>query len=274
MLCKLQNIHYFCRLFFYQSIDNVNIKQMSLKGSINLENLPKHIAVIMDGNGRWAKQRQKERIFGHQNGVNAVREVTEGCAELGVEYLTLYTFSTENWNRPKEEVDALMAMLVDTIAKEEKTLMNNDIKLEYIGDISQIATETQNALKNTIYNTRNNKRMTLILALNYSSRWEITEMVKTVAEKVKNNELNAEDICQDVISKNLCTANYPDPDLLIRTSGEYRLSNYLLWQLAYAELFFTPTLWPDFDKEGLYEAIISYQSRERRFGKTSEQIKK
>lgn len=274
MLCKLQNIHYFCRLFFYQSIDNVNIKQMSLKGSINLENLPKHIAVIMDGNGRWAKQRQKERIFGHQNGVNAVREVTEGCAELGVEYLTLYTFSTENWNRPKEEVDALMAMLVDTIAKEEKTLMDNNIKLEYIGDISQIATETQNALKNTIYNTRNNKRMTLILALNYSSRWEITEMVKTVAEKVKNNELNAEDICQDVISKNLCTANYPDPDLLIRTSGEYRLSNYLLWQLAYAELFFTPTLWPDFDKEGLYEAIISYQSRERRFGKTSEQIKK
>lgn len=274
MLCKLQNIHYFCRLFFYQSIDNVNIKQMSLKGSINLENLPKHIAVIMDGNGRWAKQRQKERIFGHQNGVNAVREVTEGCAELGVEYLTLYTFSTENWNRPKEEVDALMAMLVDTIAKEEKTLMDNDIKLEYIGDISQIATETQNALKNTIYNTRNNKRMTLILALNYSSRWEITEMVKTIAEKVKNNDLNTEDICQDVISKNLCTANYPDPDLLIRTSGEYRLSNYLLWQLAYAELFFTPTLWPDFNKEGLYEAIISYQSRERRFGKTSEQIKK
>ena len=152
--------------------------------------------------------------------------------------------------------------------------MDNNIKLEYIGDISQIALETQNALKNTIYNTRNNKRMTLILALNYSSRWEITEMVKTVAEKVKNNELNAEDICQDVISKNLCTANYPDPDLLIRTSGEYRLSNYLLWQLAYAELFFTPTLWPDFDKEGLYEAIISYQSRERRFGKTSEQIKK
>lgn len=274
MLCKLQNIHYFCRLFFYQSIDNVNIKQMSLKGSINLENLPKHIAVIMDGNGRWAKQRQKERIFGHQNGVNAVREVTEGCAELGVEYLTLYTFSTENWNRPKEEVDALMAMLVDTIAKEEKTLMDNDIKLEYIGDISQIATETQNALKNTIYNTRNNKRMTLILALNYSSRWEITEMVKTIAERVKNNDLNTEDICQDVISKNLCTANYPDPDLLIRTSGEYRLSNYLLWQLAYAELFFTPTLWPDFNKEGLYEAIISYQSRERRFGKTSEQIKK
>ena len=206
--------------------------------------------------------------------MNAVREVTEGCAELGVEYLTLYTFSTENWNRPKEEVDALMAMLVDTIAKEEKTLMDNDIKLEYIGDISQIATETQNALKNTIYNTRNNKRMTLILALNYSSRWEITEMVKTIAGKVKNNDLKTEDICQDVNSKNLCTANYPDPDLLIRTSGEYRLSNYLLWQLAYAELFFTPTLWPDFNKEGLYEAIISYQSRERRFGKTSEQIKK
>ncbi len=247
---------------------------MSLKENINLENLPKHIAVIMDGNGRWAKQRQKERIFGHQNGVNAVREITEGCAELGVEFLTLYTFSTENWNRPKEEIDALMAMLVDTIAKEEATLMKNNIKLEYIGDISQIAEETQNALRNTIHNTRNNTRMTLILALNYSSRWELTEMVKSIAQQAKDNSLNIKEINQDIISKNLSTANYPDPDLLIRTSGEYRLSNYLLWQLAYTELFFTSTLWPDFNKEGLYEAIISYQNRERRFGKTSEQLKK
>lgn len=247
---------------------------MSLKENINLDKLPEHIAVIMDGNGRWAKQRQKERIFGHQNGVNAVREITEGCAELGVKYLTLYTFSTENWNRPKEEVDALMAMLVDTIAKEESTLMKNNIKLEYIGDISQIAQETQNALRNTIHNTRNNTRMTLILALNYSSRWEITEMVKSIAQQAKDNSINVEEIDHNVISKNLTTANYPDPDLLIRTSGEYRLSNYLLWQLAYTELFFTPTLWPDFNKEGLYEAILSYQSRERRFGKTSEQLKK
>ncbi len=247
---------------------------MGLKENIVLDKLPEHIAIIMDGNGRWAKQRQKERIFGHQNGVNAVREVTEGCAELGVKYLTLYTFSTENWNRPQEEIDALMAMLVDTIAKEEATLMKNNIRLEYIGDISQIAKETQTALKNTIHNTRNNTRMTLILALNYSSRWEITQMVKNIAQQVKDNSLDIESINQNVISKNLSTANYPDPDLLIRTSGEYRLSNYLLWQLAYTELFFTPILWPDFNKEGLYEAIISYQNRERRFGKTSEQLKK
>ena len=247
---------------------------MSLKENIVLDKLPEHIAVIMDGNGRWAKQRQKERIFGHQNGVNAVREVTEGCAELGVKYLTLYTFSTENWNRPKEEIDALMAMLVDTIAKEEETLMKNNIKLEYIGDISQIAIENQNALKNTIYNTRNNTRMTLILALNYSSRWEITQMVKNISQQVKDNSLDIDSIDQNIISKNLSTASYPDPDLLIRTSGEYRLSNYLLWQLAYTELFFTPTLWPDFNKEGLYEAIVSFQNRERRFGKTSEQLKK
>jgi undecaprenyl diphosphate synthase len=167
-----------------------------------------------------------------------------------------------------------MAMLVDTIAKEEETLMKNNIKLEYIGDISQIAIETQNALKNTIYNTRNNTRMTLILALNYSSRWEITQMVKNISKQVKDNSLDIDSIDQNIISKNLSTASYPDPDLLIRTSGEYRLSNYLLWQLAYTELFFTPTLWPDFNKEGLYEAIISFQNRERRFGKTSEQLKK
>lgn len=245
---------------------------MEKKDCIVRERLPKHIAVIMDGNGRWAKQRGHERVFGHKNGVNAVRQVTEACAELGVEYLTLYTFSTENWNRPKEEIDALMSMLVTTIASEEKTLMENDIRLECIGDIGQIAEETRNALFECIERTRNNKRMVLILALNYSSRWEITEMVKSIAINAKNGEVALEQIDQKYISDNLSTAAYPDPDLLIRTSGEYRLSNYLLWQLAYSELYFTKTLWPDFTKESLYEAIVDYQGRERRFGKTSEQL--
>ncbi len=245
---------------------------MEIKNLIVREKLPKHIAVIMDGNGRWAKQRGEERVFGHKNGVNAVRQVTEACAELGVEYLTLYTFSTENWNRPKEEIDALMAMLVTTIAAEERTLMENNIRLECIGDVSQIAEDTRAALFECMDKTKNNTRMVLILALNYSSRWEITEMVKKVAKKAKDNEVLIQEIDQDYISSQLSTANYPDPDLLIRTSGEYRLSNYLLWQLAYAELYFTKTLWPDFTKECLYEAIVDYQSRERRFGKTSEQL--
>lgn len=245
---------------------------MSAKDSIIAEKLPRHIAVIMDGNGRWAKQRGEKRIFGHINGVNAVRETTEACAELGVEYLTLYTFSTENWNRPKEEVDALMSMLVETIAKEEKTLMDNNIKLECIGDISRLAPKTLDALEECMQRTQHNTRMTLILALNYSSRWEITKMVRDVAALACEKGLTEADIDQDFISTHLATNSYPDPDLLIRTSGEYRLSNFLLWQLAYAELYFTPTLWPDFTKESLYEAILDYQSRERRFGKTSEQI--
>ncbi len=245
---------------------------MSVKEKIIKGKLPKHIAVIMDGNGRWAKQRGEERVFGHRNGVRAVRDVTEACAELGVEYLTLYTFSTENWNRPKEEIDALMAMLVTTIAQEEKTLMDNNIKLECIGDVEQIASETRASLLECMEHTKNNNRMTLILALNYSSRWEITDTVRRIAALVEENRLKKEQIDQDFISSQLATANYPDPDLLIRTSGEYRLSNYLLWQLAYAELYFTPTLWPDFTKESLYEAIVDYQSRERRFGKTSEQL--
>ena len=245
---------------------------MEMKDCIVRERLPKHIAVIMDGNGRWAKQRGHERVFGHKNGVNAVRQVTEACAELGVEYLTLYTFSTENWNRPKEEIDALMSMLVTTIASEERTLMENDIRLECIGDVGQIADDTRKALLGCMERTKGNKRMTLILALNYSSRWEITEMVKNIASKVQSGEMALEQINQECVSAHLSTAAYPDPDLLIRTSGEYRLSNYLLWQLAYSELYFTKTLWPDFTKESLYEAIVDYQGRERRFGKTSEQL--
>lgn len=248
-------------------------QKMDYKDCIIKERLPKHIAVIMDGNGRWAKKRGEERIMGHRNGVNAVRQICEACAELGVGYLTLYTFSTENWNRPKEEIDALMSMLVTTIAQEEKTLMKNNIKLACIGDLKQISSETRNALLECIDRTSGNTGMVLILALNYSSRWEITEMVKEIAGKAKRGEVNIEDINQEYISSQLTTAEYPDPDLLIRTSGEYRLSNYLLWQLAYSELYFTPVLWPDFSKQNLYEAIVDYQKRERRFGKTSEQLK-
>ena len=242
------------------------------KEQIIKEKLPLHIAIIMDGNGRWAKKQHKERIYGHQHGVDAVREVTEASAELGIKYLTLYTFSKENWNRPKEEVDALMKMLVYTISQEEKTLMDNNIKLETIGDLSEINQETKDALLKTIDNTKNNTRMTLILALNYSSRWEIVKGVKEISKQVKDNKLNIDGIDEKTISNHLTTKNYPDPDLLIRTSGEYRISNYLLWQLAYSELYFTDVLWPDFNKEELYKAIVNYQNRERRFGKISEQI--
>lgn len=242
------------------------------KEQIIKEKLPLHIAIIMDGNGRWAKKQHKERIYGHQHGVDAVREVTEASAELGIKYLTLYTFSKENWNRPKEEVDALMKMLVYTISQEEKTLMDNNIKLETIGDLSEINQETKDALLKTIDNTKNNTRMTLILALNYSSRWEIVKGVKEISKQVKDNKLNIDEIDEKTISNHLTTKNYPDPDLLIRTSGEYRISNYLLWQLAYSELYFTDVLWPDFNKEELYKAIVNYQNRERRFGKISEQI--
>ncbi len=248
-------------------------QKMDYKDCIIKERLPRHIAVIMDGNGRWAKKRGEKRIVGHKNGVNAVRQICEACAELGVGFLTLYTFSTENWNRPKEEIDALMSMLVTTIASEEKTLMDNNIKLTCIGDREHIAVETRNALNECIDRTSRNTGMVLVLALNYSSRWEITEMVRKVAGQAVRKEINIEDINQSYISSQLTTAEYPDPDLLIRTSGEYRLSNYLLWQLAYSELYFTPVLWPDFSKQNLYEAIVDYQKRERRFGKTSEQLK-
>lgn len=243
------------------------------KEKIDRNHLPKHLAIIMDGNGRWAQQQGKKRIFGHQNGVKSVREVTEASAELGISYLTLYAFSTENWNRPKWEVSALMRLLVETLGKEMRTLNENDIRLQAIGDISKLPKITRAALERGIENTRNNQRMTLILALNYSGRWEIVEAIKNLSTAIKNEELNLEDIDDEMVSRHLETANFPDPELLIRTSGEQRLSNFLLWQLAYAELYFTPVMWPDFRKNDLYRAIYSYQQRERRFGLTGEQIK-
>ncbi|MDR1847670.1 MAG: isoprenyl transferase [Bacteroidales bacterium] len=246
---------------------------MNIKDRIIKDLIPTHIAIIMDGNGRWAKQKGAERIFGHQNGVTAVRNATEAAAEIGVKVLTLYTFSTENWNRPKQEIDALMSMLVHTIAQEEKTLMNNNIALKTIGDTEALPEETRIALLNIIEKTSQNTRMTLVLALNYSSRWEITQAMKLMANDVREGKLQSNDIDQQIISRYLATKDYPDPDLLIRTSGEYRLSNFLLWQMAYTELYFTDVLWPDFSKENLYEAIVNFQQRERRFGKISEQLK-
>ena len=245
---------------------------MDLKMHIRPEKLPNHIAIIMDGNGRWAKQHGKPRVFGHRNGVKAVRETTEAAAELGVKYLTLYAFSTENWKRPRLEVDTLMSLLVDTLHKEINTLNKNNIKLEAIGDIHKLPDRTYKALLGGIEKTANNTRMTLVLALNYSSKWEMTKATQAIAQQVKEGTLKVEDINQETIQNALSTSGKPDPELLIRTSGESRLSNFLLWQLAYAELYFTPTFWPDFSKEHLYQAIIDYQQRERRFGKISEQL--
>ncbi|HET6991354.1 MAG TPA: isoprenyl transferase [Bacteroidia bacterium] len=245
---------------------------MSLKEKIDKSRLPQHVAVIMDGNGRWAQQQGQVRVFGHQSGVTAVRETSEAAAELGVKYLTLYAFSTENWNRPKEEVDALMELLVHTIHAETETLNKNDIRLATIGDINSLPDACRKELQEAISNTANNKRMTLILALSYSSRWEIVETTKKIAQQVKEGKLEVKNIDADYVSKQLNTAAYPDPELLIRTSGEHRVSNFLLWQIAYSEFYFTETLWPDFDKEEFYKAILDYQGRERRFGKTSAQI--
>jgi undecaprenyl diphosphate synthase len=245
---------------------------MDLKSQINLEKLPRHIAIIMDGNGRWAKERGMARVFGHRNGVKAVREATESAAELGVEYLTLYAFSTENWNRPEMEVNALMALLVDTIKKEIKTLNDNSIRLTSIGDLSKLPEKSRKALKKAIDDTSHNTRMTLVLALNYSSKWEIVEAARKLAAQAQSGSIQPADIDETAFSNALSTAGMPDPELLIRTSGETRISNFLLWQIAYAELYFTKTLWPDFRKEHLYEAILNYQNRERRFGKTSEQL--
>lgn len=241
--------------------------------SINKDNLPQHIAIIMDGNGRWAKEKGKLRVFGHQNGVKAVRDTVESAAELGIKHLTLYAFSTENWNRPKFEVNALMELLVSTINKETKTLMDNNIRLNAIGDLEQLPSSCLRELKEAMKKTEGNTRMTLHLALSYSSRWEITNAMKQIATKVKNNEISIEELNDALIDEHLTTKGIPDPELLIRTSGEHRISNFLLWQIAYAELYFTDKLWPDFRKEDLYEAIIDFQSRERRFGKTSEQVK-
>lgn len=245
-----------------------------MKEKIRQESLPEHIAVIMDGNGRWAKKKGAARVFGHKSAVKAVRDVTEGCAELGVKFLTLYAFSTENWNRPKLEVTALMELLVSTLSSEIKTLMDNDIRLDSIGDRSSLPPRCQRELEDAIAKTSGNSRMTLVLALSYSGRWDITQATKRIAEDVQAGKLNAEDIAQDTIDKYLVTSGIPDPELLIRTSGEQRISNFLLWQMAYTEFFITDTLWPDFRREHLYEAIVSYQERERRFGKTSEQVKK
>ncbi len=247
---------------------------MSFKEKINLDNLPRHIAVIMDGNGRWAKQHGAIRTFGHKSAIKSVREVAEASAELGVKYLTLYTFSTENWSRPKEEVSAIMQLLAHTISRETKTLIKNDIRLEVIGDMSGLPKNCQNKLNKSIESTRENKSMVLSLALNYSGRWEIVEAVKRIAQDVTENQVKIEEINESLFNNYLTTNSFPDPELLIRTSGEMRISNFLLWQLAYSEIYVTKVLWPDFTKEHLYEAIVDYQNRERRFGMTGEQIKK
>jgi undecaprenyl diphosphate synthase len=245
---------------------------MPLKEKIDINRLPKHIAVIMDGNGRWAKKQGEERIFGHHNGVTSVRETAEAAAEIGIEYLTLYAFSTENWNRPKEEVNALMELLVHTINNETKTLNKNNIRLHAIGDLSSLPKACYDELQDAINNTSKNTRMTLVLALSYSSKWEILNAVKELGNKIKSGEMKPEDVNENSFEKFLCTSGIPDPELMIRTSGEHRISNFLLWQLAYAEFYFTEKLWPDFRKNDLYEAILDFQARERRFGKTSEQL--
>ena len=246
---------------------------MSFKEQIIQDRIPRHIAIIMDGNGRWAKRQGMARMFGHRQGVETVHRITEAAAELGVEYLTLYAFSTENWNRPKEEVDALMVLLVDTIVKETPTLMKNNISLQTIGDLSRLPQATRNKFLECIEQTSQNTGLTLVIALSYSARWEIIEATKRIASAVKDGELLLEDINEEVLSNYMTTAQMPDPDLLIRTSGELRISNFLLWQLAYSELYFTNCLWPEFTNEEFYHAIVDYQHRERRFGKTSEQIR-
>lgn len=245
---------------------------MSILEQIDKERLPQHVAVIMDGNGRWAKEKGKLRVFGHQNGVSAVRDTVEGAVELGIKYLTLYAFSAENWNRPKMEVMALMELLVSTISKETKTLMDNGVRLFAIGNLSNLPEKCRKQLYDAIKKTSGNKNCTLTLALSYSSRWEITEAARRIAIKVRDGELGAEQITEDIFENYLNTSGMPDPELLIRTSGEHRISNYLLWQIAYAELYFTSKLWPDFRREDLFEAVIDYQKRERRFGMTSEQL--
>ncbi|MBN1118913.1 MAG: isoprenyl transferase [Bacteroidales bacterium] len=242
------------------------------KEQLDIERLPAHIAIIMDGNGRWAKKKGNPRVFGHKNGVAAVRDTVEGAAELGIKYLTLYAFSTENWNRPRTEVDALMSLLVNTINKETKTLLDNNVRLAAIGDIESLPSNVAANLRGAIDKTKTNTGLTLVLALSYSARWEIIKAVKNIAEEVKSGKLNVSEIDNTTFSNYLTTKEIPDPELLIRTSGESRISNFLLWQIAYSELYFTHVLWPDFRRENLYEAIADYQCRERRFGKTSDQV--
>jgi undecaprenyl diphosphate synthase len=236
--------------------------------------LPRHIAIIMDGNGRWAKEQGQDRLFGHFHGVESVRNIVEGCAELGIEYLTLYAFSTENWDRPEYEVVGLMELLVNTIRQEVESLNKNNIRLHVIGDMNMLPEYAKKELKEALDITGVNTGLNLIMALSYSGRWELLNAVKNIAHEVKNGKLEIENIDQDILQQYLCTSGFPDPELMIRTSGEYRISNFLLYQLAYAELYFTHVRWPDFRKENLYEAIIDYQGRERRFGKTGEQVEK
>lgn len=245
---------------------------MGYKQQIQPDRIPRHIAIIMDGNGRWAKRQGLSRMFGHHKGVETVHEITEAAAQLGIQYLTVYAFSTENWNRPKEEVDALMSLLVDTVVKETPTLMKNNVQLLTIGDLRRLPEEARKKFEGCMEQTSVNTGLKLVVALSYSSRWEIIKATQQIAYEVQNGSLRIEDINELCISSHLTTADMPDPDLLIRTSGELRISNFLLWQLAYSELYFTSCLWPDFNVEEFYKAIVNYQHRERRFGMTSEQI--
>jgi undecaprenyl diphosphate synthase len=244
----------------------------ALLEKIDKNRLPRHIAIIMDGNGRWAKEKGEDRLFGHFHGVESVRDIVEGCAELGVGYLTLYAFSTENWDRPEYEVVGLMELLVSTIRKEVESLNKNNIRLHVIGDMSMLPDYARAELNEALDITKENTGLNLVMALSYSGRWELLNAVKNIAFEVKQNRLKVEEINQDTLQHFLCTSDFPDPELMIRTSGEFRISNFLLYQLAYAELYFTNVRWPDFRKENLYEAILDYQNRERRFGKTSDQL--
>lgn len=239
---------------------------------INLDKLPQHIAIIMDGNGRWAEEKGQERLYGHYQGVESVRNIVEGCAEIGIKYLTLYAFSTENWDRPRNEVDGLMTLLADTLRKEVPTLNKNNIRMNVIGDMEMLPEYAVNALQESLDLTRQNTGLNLIMALSYSSRWELVNAVKKIGIDVSLGKIDPNEINQDLLQTYLTTSKFPDPELMIRTSGEYRISNFLLYQLAYAELYFTNTRWPDFRKENLYEAILDFQNRERRFGKTGNQI--
>lgn len=245
---------------------------MNYLEKVQKENTPSHIAIIMDGNGRWAKQQGHERLYGHSIGVESVRAALSAAKQIGVKYLTIYAFSTENWNRPQYEIDGLMNLLVYTIANEVNELNANGVRLTSIGDTDGLPEDCQAELQKAITATKHNKDIQLIIALNYSSRWEIRNAIKTISEKVKSNEINSDEITDELINAHLNTADIPDPELLIRTSGEHRLSNFLLWQSAYTEFHFTPVLWPDFKEEDLYKAVLDYQSRERRFGMVSEQL--
>ena len=245
---------------------------MSLLEQIDKQRLPRHIAIIMDGNGRWAKEQGQDRLYGHFHGVESVRNIVEGCAELGIDYLTLYAFSTENWDRPAYEVSGLMELLIDTIRKEVDTLNKNNIRLHMIGDMQMLPESAQHELQEAMELTGTNTGLNLVMAISYSSRWELVHAMRQVAVDVKAGKVDPEEVNPALLERYLCTHGIPDPELMIRTSGEYRISNFLLYQLAYAELYFTGTLWPDFRKENLYEAILDFQNRERRFGKTSEQI--